>query len=199
MQLILFNSQSISGEVFRKVLEGRKNNIVCKSEQSRFALFVLEEAVHKYTGNYYQVAKNDFGAPYFPQRLDLFCSVSHSYDVVCGIVSDIAIGIDVEKVREHESDLLAYISTKSERNLFKERSEMDITTSIFVIKESIMKLLNVGLGIPFADLEIVKKIRNNVTTRYHSYYFSTILMQLSSSLVAISFPDKNVCVRHGVQ
>lgn len=110
------------------------------------------------------VLNNPDGVPYVDGQPNLICSISHSYDGGLGAVALQRIGVDLEKIRDHDISLLDYIATKQEIHLLKNwfGPETDIVTLIWVIKESIMKAVGSGLSIPPRSVQINKKINSSV-------------------------------------
>ena len=82
---------------------------------------------------------DEYGKPY---SQNCFFNISHSKGAVIFIKDNLSIGIDMEKVRPVEEDLVDYISSNEEREyIVNDINFYEIWTN----KESLMK--NVGIGL----------------------------------------------------
>lgn len=101
------------------------------------------------------------GRPYFTGFKNLYCSLGHSFSYGVGIVSDKPIGIDIEKIRPHNFELLKYIADNNEIELLKGNLKSDIITTIWVVKEAVMKGLGTGFTISPRQVKI-QQIKNSI-------------------------------------
>ncbi|MCL2046381.1 MAG: 4'-phosphopantetheinyl transferase superfamily protein [Oscillospiraceae bacterium] len=88
----------------------------------------------EYSGQMPDIKKTPAGKPYFPDRLDIHFSLSHSKSHVLCALSDMAIGVDIETARQVSDRALSFFSTAQERELFD-------PLDLWVLKESYIKLL----------------------------------------------------------
>lgn len=124
----------------------------------------LKQSYREYSNNYSLefpdiiLAKSTTGVPCILGNVTLYCSLSHSYQHGVGIVSRQKVGIDIEKLREHNKTLLEYIASEKEIELFSPSSSTSqVITIIWTIKESVLKTEGCGLAIPMKNIIIVKK------------------------------------------
>jgi hypothetical protein len=87
------------------------------------------------------IEKTPAGKPYFPDRRDIFFSLSHTKTHVLAAVSDDEIGVDVETRRDIKPALASRVCTEAELAQFD-------FLDLWVLKESYVKLL----GMTFADI-----------------------------------------------
>ncbi len=112
---------------------------------------------NKYIGEY---SLNSYGKPI---SKDCFFNISHSKGCVVFIKDDVPIGVDIEKIRPVEDDLIEYISSKEEKEYIKdEKSFYEVWTN----KESLTKCIGTGIkekikDIPSIPINNVKSYKNN--------------------------------------
>jgi len=98
-----------------------------------------------------------YGKPYLSERENggqqIYVNISHSGKLVAGIIADVEVGIDVERVKDLRTEVArrfftpeecAYIGT--ERNRFYQ---------IWTLKEAFIKTLGGGMSIPLTDFEVL--------------------------------------------
>ena len=102
------------------------------------------------------------GLPYIEGWDNLYCSLGHSYDRGIGVVAHHKVGVDIEKIRPHKKSLLDYITNQNEADLVQDffGTQTDIISLVWVIKESVMKGVGVGFGIPPKQVEIIGKVED---------------------------------------
>ncbi|MCR5503377.1 MAG: 4'-phosphopantetheinyl transferase superfamily protein [Lachnospiraceae bacterium] len=98
---------------------------------------------------------SSFKKPYLPEYPGVFFNLSHSGDYVALALSSFEVGIDIEHMREH-TDRIAQRFYSPEENEYlsslpeKERKREFIR--LWTMKESYLKALGEGLGIPLCDI-----------------------------------------------
>jgi phosphopantetheinyl transferase len=85
------------------------------------------------------IAKTPAGKPFFPDRRDIFFSLSHTKSHVLAAVADAPVGADVETVRVVTPTLMSRVCTA------RELSQFDFL-DLWVLKESYVKLLGGSLS-----------------------------------------------------
>ena len=127
----------------------------------------------KYIGDYYL---NEFGKPL---SKDKCFNISHSHGYIALVIDTVNIGIDIEKIRDVDSDLMDYISNVEERNYIHDNvSFFEIWTN----KEALVKASGTGIrnkpssipGLPLNGI-IVYNNKNyfNKTIRYNDLIITT--------------------------
>jgi len=79
---------------------------------------------------------DDNGKPHLQNNK--FISISHSFDYCGVIVSDVKVGLDIEKLRSKILNISKKFVSESDRNLIKDDSVENIT-KIWTIKEAVFK------------------------------------------------------------
>ena len=129
---------------------------------------------NKYIKDYYIDENNK------PKSEHLFFNISHSKNVVImGISDKYDIGVDVEKVRNVESDLIDYISS------FEEKKDIQTDLNFFEIwtlKESLAKASGKGI---LRDIKNVKTFPFNGTKEYNNTLYSTKLIAYKDYVIAV--------------
>jgi len=193
MRLNIVGIEKISSNVKSKLskyeLDEYCNLTECKQEDFLLGRIALKQSLSSYTGKDFDqtvtIKNSKSGRPYINGKNDFFCSISHSYGHGIGIVSPFKVGADIEKVRPHDRFLLNYIADIEEINLVSDffGNQTDVVTLIWVIKESVMKGVGVGLKIPPKQVTITKK----TSTRNH---FKVNIISSDSSLTWYVWPIK---------
>ena len=96
------------------------------------------------------IKKTSNGKPFFPERPDVFFSLSHSKTHVACALSDFPVGVDIESPREISSRALLFFCSDEELCLF---SPLDL----WVSKESYIKLI----GGTLASIKHIRFSRKN--------------------------------------
>lgn len=160
-----------------------------KREDFLLGRIALKQAISSHTGKDFDqkvtIKNSKSGRPYINDKNNFFCSISHSYGRGIGIVSPFKVGADIEKVRSHDRSLLNYIADIEEVNLVCDffGNQTDVITLIWVIKESVMKGMGVGLKLPPKHVMITKM----TSTRSH---FQVNIVDRESSLTWYVWPIK---------
>jgi len=97
-----------------------------------------------------EVANKRNGQPYICNHADGYCSISHSHGQGLAAVADHPIGVDIEKIRPHSRELVDYIVDQRELNVVArtiQGSTDQLVTTVWTIKEAVMKALGFGLAI----------------------------------------------------
>lgn len=125
---------------------------------SLFVEIILRYALwEQYSINspYIEFKQSEYGKPSFVHYRDIHFNLSHSGDwVICGI-GDTPLGIDVEQIKEMKSLFANRIYTEEE-SAFIDTSPLEDRPKAFykiwTLKESYVKNVGMGLGIPFNSL-----------------------------------------------
>lgn len=102
-------------------------------------------------------------------------SLSHSHELVCCIVSKDKVGIDVEKIRNVNFEIMPLVFTEDEMDfvLAKEADRNERFFEIWTRKESFIKLIGKGLTHPLKELNFVEnnKVGQILNIDGDRYYF----------------------------
>ncbi len=95
-----------------------------------------------------EIIKDETGAPKFVIQTKLYCSITHSFDFVACAISDMPIGIDIQKMKEDDRTVFVNrFFCEKERNYVINSSE-NATKNFYQIwtsKESYLKMMRIGL------------------------------------------------------
>ena len=94
----------------------------------------------EYGGDLPEIEKTLNGKPYFPDRPEIFFSLSHSRTHVLCALSDHPVGVDIESPREISARALTFFCSPDESALFE-------PLDLWVLKESYIKLMGGTLGL----------------------------------------------------
>lgn len=111
---------------------------------------LLETAFEKIYGTLMpSLQKNENGKPYFPERPDIYFSLSHSGEYVMCAISDSPVGCDIQKYQK--------ISDKMQKRVFTEKElENSNSLALWTLKESFVKLCG-ELDREYKDMEFLKR------------------------------------------
>lgn len=159
---VLLNSRYLS--TLEKNSFDKYKNMEVKKEKIVSSIFK-----NKYIGEYHL---NECGKPVSD---DKYFNISHSHGCVAFVKDDVPIGIDVEKIRDVEIEMVNYISNEEEKNYIHDNESF---YEIWTNKEALVKAKGTGIktkprdiiGLPINDKRIFDgDIYFNKTIRYEDY------------------------------
>ena len=162
---VLLNSKYIS--LLERSSFEKYKNLEVKKEKVVSSIFK-----NKYIGEYYL---NEFGKPL---SNDKYFNISHSHGYVVFIMDDVPIGIDIEKIKKAQDDLISYISNDEEKNYIHDDASF---YEIWTNKEALVKAYGTGIksnpkdikGLPINDKRIYEgKTYFNKTIKFEDYIIS---------------------------
>lgn len=124
---------------------------------------------NKYIGEYHI---DDNGKPI---SKDKYFNISHSHSLVVLVIDKVPIGVDIEKIRPVEDDLINYVCNESEKSYVK---DPETFFEIWTNKEALVKSHGTGVKqkpseIPALPVNGVRKYKNkeyrNHTIRYKDF------------------------------
>ena len=111
-----------------------------------------------------EIIFNDNGKPYF-KNSSFYFNISHSGNYIVLAISDKEIGVDIEKIKMNEK-VAKKICTESELKQIKTKDDF---TKIWVMKESYVKYLGIGLSYGLKNVDTTK-IKNFDIKKIEDYY-----------------------------
>lgn len=107
---------------------------------------------HVFASRVEEIAYGEKGKPYFPDGP--YFSISHSGDYVILGVSELPIGVDIEKLGQYKEKLVRHCCT-SEEILWLDTQDKSEFYRLWTGKESIMKALGMGLAMSPASFSVL--------------------------------------------
>ena len=148
------------------------SSFLCDSDISNLRRFKVEETKkekacslifkNKYVGEYHL---NEFDKPLSDS---IYFNISHSKGAVVFIKDDFPVGIDIEKIRPVEDNLVDYISSKEEREYIKDEIGF---YEIWTNKESLTKAIGTGIKTKIKEIPglPIKGIKEYQGKKYYCY------------------------------
>ena len=156
-------------EQFRKVVSEKKRLRIdrLKNREDYQKSLLGDDLARNMVGEITSIPSKDLiidvdedGKPFIVNASGIYFNVSHSGDWVVCVVSDKQCGIDVEKISDIDIKVAERFFTQSEYAILKEKESHERKNLFFefwTIKESYIKYIGQGLGIPLNSFEIVMK------------------------------------------
>ena len=93
--------------------------------------------------------QNEYSKPY-AEKLNVEFNISHSYELVICAISENAIGVDIEKIRDIDDKVMAYVCTREEYAYLNEKGiekeeKLKRFFEIWTFKEAYFKWKGTGL------------------------------------------------------
>ncbi len=107
---------------------------------------IISELLNKYYKIDYKslnIVTNKYGKP-LVTNINIFFNISHSSDLIAGIVCNNEVGIDVEKVKDVSDSFISQYSTKKEIDYIS--SDKRKAFEIFCLKEAYFKMKGTDLS-----------------------------------------------------
>ncbi len=103
------------------------------------------------------IERTENGKPYLKNNSDIFFNISHSNNAVAVAVSDIEIGIDIEKLRKPNLKVAERFFTDNENRYINNFQNKDIAFfEIWTKKEAYFKQLGKGISADFSKTEVLE-------------------------------------------
>lgn len=161
-----------------------------KNRQSEWTLgrIALKLSLDNKNLNKIEISNNKQMIPFITNNKS-FCSIAHSCEMGVGIASQVSVGVDVEKIRPHNKELLGYIASGNEIKLFNNFNINTVTTYLWVIKESVLKALSIGISYPMKYMGVTKENECFKVKCPESTWFVKIFT-IKEYVIALTFKDK---------
>ena len=169
VEIYLFDLEKNDLNLIKDILDKRTNLNQIELDNIKKYKNLKEKNLHlvslylknKYIGSYnYQINKK-------PNSMDCFFNLSHSSDVVIlGKNNNYEIGVDIEKIKEIDTNIYDLILNEKEKEECKTKEDF---YRIWTIKESIVK--NIGIGLINNLKDIITTKNNNIIYYNNENYF----------------------------
>ena len=114
----------------------------------------------------YEIIYNEYGKPYFKNN-PIFFNVSHSGNYTVLVVSNIEVGVDIQKIT-YRRKVIEKVCNDKEKKLIKDAQSF---TKMWVKKESYLKMLGQGASYGFKNVDTLNT--NNIKVKkYKNYYIA---------------------------
>ena len=157
--------------------KNKYNNIVKDNNKKLFLLsrILLDRLTNKYYNTNYKdmvIKYNSYGKPLYK---DFYFNISHSNSYGCAVISNNKIGIDIEKIREVDLNIINYFCTDKEvKYILNSKDKYKSLFTIFCLKEAYFKMIGTGINniksIEFViDDNIINCNKNNINIKLDYY------------------------------
>lgn len=131
----------------------------------------LSEVLKSVNITNYKIIYNEFGKPYLVNN-PIYFSISHDKNVCVIAISNKNIGIDIEALTYRSSVTSKYFNESEQTKLMNSNNKEYDFTKIWVMKESYIKMLGIGLEYGLKNVDTFK-IKNMIDIkRYKNYLIS---------------------------
>lgn len=106
-----------------------------------------------------EIVYNEHGKPYLKNN-ELYFNISHDKNMTVLVTSDKEIGVDLEYLTYKQSIVNKYFTTTEQEIIKKSKNKVYDFTKIWVMKESYVKMLGIGIlyGLEKVDtINLIKK------------------------------------------
>lgn len=167
---------------------------ISKMKQMEWLLgrFALKYSYKPSRLNKILISYNSLGQPVMPDNPSVKCSISHSNTIGVGVAAEFQVGIDIEKIRPHNVELLEFISSEKERRVMQQNDPNTLVTSIWVLKEAVAKAVGYGTDYDFRDIIITNKENQVYTLHMNTNKWKGLLYSFEQYLIAIVVPEKRI-------
>ncbi len=181
----VYNYDRIMEKSKQMPIERYKNytNYVNKDDKIKNVIAYL--LIKKYLINHgiesnVEFSYNDNGKPYF-NNTNLKFSISHSIDTVVVAFDDEDIGVDIEKIDYFNSELINYIFSKNDKQIYSNKlNSTEFVCRVWTKKEAFVKAIGDGLLDSFANLTFDYKDDTNI---YKGFIIKTY--KISDSFLSV--------------
>lgn len=131
---------------------------------------------------------NDYGKPYVMDN-QIYFNISHTDHYVVCAFSDKEIGIDIEKKKEIDEQVIERICLSDEKEYIKDNALL--YTQLWTMKESLLKYLGIGIMMNMHDIhiDIDKNVCLDCPGLSKKIYFTNLLMKDYSITVCSEYAN----------
>jgi 4'-phosphopantetheinyl transferase len=144
--------------------------------------------------------RNPYGKPFLSSRPELYFNLSHSGEWVTCALGASPVGVDIERVDNIDLSVAEHFFSREEyRDLLGARDPLHRFYEIWTSKESYVKMLGVGLGLPLQsfsikidDLQRIRLVRHDGTDSNAAFFQYDVHPQYKLSLCVNNQPYRGV-------
>ena len=124
--------------------------------------------------NGFKIINNKYGKPSY-ENSDIYFNKSHTKDLSVAIIDNKSCGIDIEKIRTFNELMANKICSNEEITFLNGVSNKDYYfTLLWVLKESFLKCVGVGLSVPMKKINFVKDNKINLEIKNYKMKYITL-------------------------
>ena len=129
----------------------------------------------------FKIINNKYGKPFY-ENSDIYFNKSHTKDLSVAIIDNKSCGIDIEKIRAFNELMANKICSNEEINILSNISNKDYYfTLLWVLKESYLKCIGIGLSVPMKKISFVKD--NKINLKMKNFKINYII--LNNYIIAV--------------
>ncbi len=127
------------------------------AHSDKFIREILEDILEE-DGESLVICKNEFGKPYLKDYLNIHFNISHTKGAIICAISDKPVGVDIERIRKANKQVVKKCFTVDEQNYIfsNEKSIDERFTRIWTMKEAYVKWIGQGMEIPFNSFDVLR-------------------------------------------
>lgn len=123
----------------------------------------------------FNIVTNKYGKPSYEKNSDIFFNKSHTKDLSVAIIDNKNCGIDIEKIRTYNQLMVNKICSNEEITFLNSVSNKDYYfTLLWVLKESFLKCIGVGLSVPMKKINFIKDNKINLEIKNFKMKYITL-------------------------
>ena len=124
--------------------------------------------------NGFKIINNKYGKPSY-ENSDIYFNKSHTKDLSVAIIDNKSCGIDIEKIRIYHELMANKICSDEEITFLNSVSNKDYYfTLLWVLKESFLKCIGVGLSVPMKKINFIKDNKINLEMKNFKMKYITL-------------------------
>lgn len=124
--------------------------------------------------NGFKIINNKYGKPSY-KNSDIYFNKSHAKDLSVAIIDNKSCGIDIEKIRTFNELMVNKICSNEEITFLNGVSNKDYYfTLLWVLKESFLKCVGVGLSVPMKKINFIKDNKINLEIKNFKMKYITL-------------------------
>ena len=124
--------------------------------------------------NGFKIINNKYGKPSY-ENSDIYFNKSHTKDLSVAIIDNKSCGIDIEKIRTFNELMANKICSNEEIAFLNGVSNKDYYfTLLWVLKESFLKCVGVGLSVPMKKINFIKDNKINLEMKNFKMKYITL-------------------------
>lgn len=134
---------------------------------------LLEDILFQYTGKKNLILKNEYGKPYLENN-EYYFNVSNKKNISVCVIGDRPLGVDIEAIIYRKRISYKICNSKELEQLERSMNPAKEFTKMWVIKESYVKMIGIGLPYGLKNVDSLNLINKSKIIEYENYLISVI-------------------------